>query len=74
MKNRCDGNEPLLDGFPRYVRSGTIVCGTAFVFSGLMFLLPGRRSTGERAFKESVSEIDSHLDRMRRDQRYLPPR
>jgi hypothetical protein len=50
-----------------------IVCGAAFVFSG-MVLLPGRRSTAERAFKENINEIDSHLDRMRRDQRYLPPR
>jgi len=51
-----------------------IVCGAAFVLSGLVFLLPGRRSTGERAFKENINEIDGHVDRMRRDQRYLPPR
>jgi hypothetical protein len=51
-----------------------IVCGAAFVFSGLVFLLPGRRGTADRSFKENVSEIDDHLDRMRRDQRYLPPR
>jgi hypothetical protein len=50
-----------------------IVCGAAFVFSGLV-LLPGRRSTEETAFKENINEIDGHLDRMRRDQRYLPPR
>ena len=47
-----------------------IVCGVAFLFSGLVFLLPARRS----AFKENMNEIDGHLDRMRRDQRYLPPR
>jgi hypothetical protein len=51
-----------------------IVCGAAFFFSGLVFLLPGRRSTGGRALKENINEIDGHLDRMRRDQRYLPPR
>jgi len=51
-----------------------IVCGAAFVFSGLVFLLPGRQSTAERAFNENINEIDGHLDRMRRDQRYLPPR
>jgi hypothetical protein len=51
-----------------------IVCGAAFVLSGLAFLLPGRRSTGERAFKENINEIDGHVDRMRRDQRYIPPR
>jgi hypothetical protein len=51
-----------------------IVCGAAFVFSGLVFLLPGRRSTAERAFKENMNEIDGHLDRTRQDQRYLPPR
>ena len=51
-----------------------IVCGAAFVLSGLVFLLPGRRSTAERAFEENLNEIDGHLDQMRRDQRYLPSR
>jgi hypothetical protein len=59
---------------PNILGRALIVCGTAFVCSGLVFLLPGRGSTGERAFKENTSEIDGHLDRMRRDQRYLPPR
>jgi hypothetical protein len=45
-----------------------IVCGTAFVCSGLVFLLPGRPNKAEKAFRENVSEIDVHLDRMRREQ------
>ena len=51
-----------------------IVCGAAFVLSGMVFLLPGRRSKAERAFKENINEIHGHLDQMRRDQGYLPPR
>jgi hypothetical protein len=59
---------------PNILGRALIVCGTAFVCSGLVFLLPGRRSTAERAFEENLNEIDGHLDQMRRDQRYLPSR
>jgi hypothetical protein len=48
-----------------------IVCGTAFICSGLIFLLPGRRTAAQRAFKENIDELDGHLDQMRREQRYL---
>jgi hypothetical protein len=50
-----------------------IVCGAAFVCSGLVFLLPGKQEQ-QKAFKEDMIEIDGRPERMRRDQRYLPPR
>jgi hypothetical protein len=38
-----------------------IVCGTAFVCSGLVFLLPGRRTAAQRAFKENIENSTATL-------------
>lgn len=44
-----------------------IVGGVAFLFSGLIFLLPIERrlSAGDQTFEESQKEIARHLEQMR---------
>ena len=44
-----------------------IVGGVAFLFSGLIFLLPieWRLSAREQTFEESRKEIERHLEQMR---------
>ena len=44
-----------------------IVCGAAFVCSGLIFVLPRERNA--RTFDENLKQVDSHLRQMREDQR-----
>ena len=46
-----------------------IVAGVAFLFSGLIFLLPIERrlSAREQTFEESQNEIERHLEQMRKE-------
>jgi len=49
-----------------------IVCGAAFVCSGLVFLLPvgGTAGARERSFEDNIEEIDGHLVQMQNERRY----
>ena len=44
-----------------------IVCGTASLCSGLIFLLPGHRGpvSSVQSVEQSIDEIDSYLQQMR---------
>ena len=46
-----------------------IVCGTAFLFSGLIFLLPTERKLSERqhSFEDTQEEIEHYLSQMRKE-------
>jgi hypothetical protein len=48
-----------------------IVAGVAFLFSGLIFLLPieKRLSAREQIFEESQKELEHHLEQMRKERR-----
>ena len=50
-----------------------IVAGVAFLFSGLIFLLPIERrlSAREQIFEESQEEIERHLEQMRSEREEL---
>ena len=52
---------------------GLIVCGAAFVCSGLVFLLPRGRKTqaAVRSFEESIDEIDGDLMQVRREHEHF---
>jgi hypothetical protein len=57
---------PMLD--LHLLAKGLIVCGAAFVCSGLIFLLPrGRTEPQERDFEQDIQEIDERLEQERRD-------
>ena len=42
-----------------------IVGGTAFLCSGLIFLLPGKAASSARSVEENIGEIENHLEEMR---------
>ena len=52
-----------------HLAMGLIVCGAAFVCSGLVFLLPRGPKTraAVRSFEENIDEIDGHLMQVRRE-------